>query len=109
MLRIRSIVWGLTLLLIAASLSCGKKSEVLQKFSFIAEGDSSLFVQTKSHFKLEYDSQSMGVFVKSIEGVANTKTSYWLYFVNGKPVPKAADAFVPSAGDTIEWRLISGY
>ncbi len=90
-------------------MACGNKSEVLQRFSLIADGEKSAFVQTLATYPVEYDSSSMGVFVKSVNGVPSTKTAYWLYFINSKPVPKAANDFVPAAGDTIEWRLISGY
>lgn len=90
-------------------ISCGNKSEVLQRYSVIADGEQTAFAQTLAAYPVEYDSSAMGVFVKSINGVSNSKTAYWLYFVNGKPVPKAANDFVPSTGDTIEWRLISGY
>lgn len=99
------------LLLLAATLivSCGNKSEVLQRFSLIADGEQSAFAQTVATYPVEYDSSSMGIFVKSVNGTKSTKTAYWLYFVNSKPVPKAANDFVPAAGDTIEWRLVSGY
>ncbi len=98
-----------TVLLTLIMLSCGNKSEVLQRYSLIGDGQRSVFAQTLETYPVDYDSLAMGVFVKSINGIAGTKTAYWLYFVNSKPVPKAADAFTPEAGDTIEWRLISGY
>ncbi len=90
-------------------LACGDKSEVLQRFSLIADGEQSAFAQTAATYPVTYDSTSMGVFIKSVNGVSSTRTAYWLYFINSKPVPKAANDFVPTAGDTIEWRLISGY
>ena len=93
----------------ALCISCGNKSEVLQRFSLIANGEQTAFTQTLATYPVEYDSSSMGVFVKSVNGFPSTKTAYWLYFINSKPVPKAANDFVPAAGDTIEWRLVSGY
>lgn len=103
---LKTLVLVLTAVLIQA---CGNKSEVLQRYSLIADGERSAFSQTLATYPMEYDSSSMGVFVKSVNGVPSTKTAYWLYFINSKPVPKAANDFVPAAGDTIEWRLISGY
>lgn len=101
-----------TVLIIATAsiaASCGPKGEVIQRYSLIADGQRTVFAQTLEKYRVEYDSLSMGVFVKSINEVASTKTAYWLYFINSQPVPKAADAFTPEVGDTIEWRLISGY
>ncbi len=103
---LKTLVWALTAVLIQ---SCGNKSEVLQRFSLIADGEKSAFAQTLATYPVVYDSTSMGVFVKSVNGFSSTKTAYWLYFINSKPVPKAANEFVPAVGDTIEWRLISGY
>ena len=89
--------------------SCNRHQEVLKSFQFIAEANQTVFLQTKEHFKLEYDSSATGVFVKSIEAIPQTKTSYWLYFVNGNSAKTSAEKFIPAAGDTIEWRLISAY
>lgn len=89
--------------------SCSRKGEVLQRFSFIADSTGSVFAQTRARFSVELDSSAMGVFVKSIDGATNTRTAYWLYFVNTKPAQEAADRFLPRPGDTIEWRLIAGY
>ncbi|MGB5107107.1 MAG: DUF4430 domain-containing protein [Candidatus Zixiibacteriota bacterium] len=93
----------------AMVIACGNESKVLERFNLIADGERTAFAQTLATYPVEYDSLAMGVFVKSINGVAGTKTAYWLYFVNSKPIPQASNAFVPARGDTVEWRLISGY
>lgn len=107
-LKLMRIVLTMTLVF-AMGAGCGNKSEVLQRYSLIADGQRSAFVLTLETYPVAYDSTAMGVFVKSVNGIPSTKTAYWLYFINGKPVPKAANEYVPAAGDTIEWRLISGY
>ncbi len=89
--------------------SCSRKGEVLQRFTFVADSTGSVFAQTRARYSVEFDSSAMGIFVKSINGAANTKTAYWLYFVNTKPAQEAADRFLPHPGDTIEWRLVAGY
>jgi len=89
--------------------SCGRKGEVLQRFTFIADSTGSVFAQTRARFSVEFDSSAMGIFVKSINRETNTKTAYWLYFINTKPAREAADRFRPQPGDTIEWRLVAGY
>lgn len=88
---------------------CSSEPKVLERFSLIADGEHTAFAQTLASYPVEYDSLAMGMFVKSINGVAGSKTAYWLYFVNNKPVPEASNTFVPARGDTVEWRLISGY
>lgn len=88
---------------------CSSEPKVLERFSLIADGEHTAFAQTLASYPVEYDSLAMGMFVKSINGVAGSKTAYWLYFVNNKPVPEASNTFVPASGDTVEWRLISGY
>ncbi len=90
-------------------LSCGRERVVLERFSFVATDTSSVFQQTHERFLVEYDSSAMGVFVKSIDGKASTKTAYWLFFVNSQPAKAGSHALYPAIGDTIEWRLISGY
>jgi len=48
----------------------------------------------------------MGVFVESIEGVANwTDNKYWQYWVNGKLGEVASDKKLLKAGDKIEWKF----
>ncbi len=96
---------GLLLLLGA----CGNKGEVLHTFAFVAAESVSVLNQTRARYPVEFDSTSMGAFVKSINGIENTRTAYWLYFVNSSPAKVSADAFVPQIGDTISWRLVSGY
>jgi hypothetical protein len=49
------------------------------------------------------------VFVKAVDGVPQTKSAYWLYFINGKGGQISCEECIPNVGDTIEWRLTSGY
>lgn len=100
---------ALALLITIALLGCSHKPKTLKTLGFIAAGHQSVFAQTKEHFRVEYDSSAVGVFFKSIDGFSQSKTAYWLYFINGKSALRSADAIVPQMGDTIEWRLTSGY
>lgn len=88
---------------------CGRERQVVKQLSFIASADSTVFLQTQIRFEVDYDSTSMGIFVKSLEGAAQTRTAYWLFFVNDQPAKESSDKVIPMPGDTIEWRLISGY
>ena len=93
------------ILLVLCIAGCHRDAKIIAKRNFIAKGRESVFVQTRSHFNVDYDSLSMGVIIKSIDGIAASKTAFWLYDVNGKSASVACDALIPNEGDTIEWRL----
>ena len=95
--------------IILFSISCSKEMTVERKIGFVAMGDISLFEQTRTHFTVEYDSLDWGMFVKSIDGTEQSRTTYWLYYVNGEAGKVASNTFFPNPGDSIEWRLLSGY
>ena len=88
---------------------CSHKPTVIKTCPIIAVAGESVMAQTKAHYQIEYDSSSVGVFVKAVDGVSQTKSAYWLYFVNGKGGQVSCEECIPNAGDTIEWRLMSGY
>jgi hypothetical protein len=102
----------LLLLMLVITLSigaCSHKPTVIKKCPIIAVAGESVLTQTKTHYQIEYDSSSVGVFVKSVDGVPQTASAYWLYFINGKGGQVSCEEYLPNAGDTIEWRLMSGY
>lgn len=101
---------ALILILLAIVLiSCYREVKVLDSYQFIASGSSSVFEQTREHFKIDYDSLDLGVFIKSIDGHEQGKTSYWLYEVNSQPINIASDRYFPNPGDTVQWKLASVY
>lgn len=54
--------------------------------------------------EIQTEDSSLGVFVTSINGTANTNTNYWMFYVDGKLAPTAADQYQTKAGEKIEWR-----
>jgi hypothetical protein len=56
--------------------------------------------------QVDYTIWPFGVFVTSINGLANdaTRGHYWLYWVNGVYATVSSDAFVLQEGDFVEWR-----
>ncbi len=104
---------GRLLLLVLAFLlfigGCGHKPTLIKTCRIIAVAGESVLVQTKAHYQIEYDSSGVGVFVKAVDGVPQTKSAYWLYFINGKGGQISCEECIPNVGDTIEWRLTSGY
>ncbi|MCK4857276.1 MAG: DUF4430 domain-containing protein [candidate division Zixibacteria bacterium] len=102
--------WLAALLLALLSLTaCSKESKTIKSCSFVASGKNSLFEQTRERYQVEYDSLAAGIFIKSIEGITQTRTACWLYYVNSQPGRIASNRYFPTPGDTVEWRLISGY
>lgn len=55
---------------------------------------------------LDYQQYDFGVFVKSINGVANTNEKSWIYFVNESSPEVGADNYSVKDGDVIEWKYI---
>jgi hypothetical protein len=98
-----------TLMALLLIVGCSHQPKVIKACRFVAITGESVLAQTKTHFQVEYDSSGVGVFVKAVDSVSQTRTAYWLYFVNGKPAPVSCEEFVPAVGDTIEWRLVSGF
>jgi hypothetical protein len=55
----------------------------------------SVFLQTRSY--------AIGVMVEQIGDRKNGEGGYWLYTVNGEPIPQAVSAYRVSAGDTVRF------
>lgn len=105
----RKIEIVLILAVIMLGLGCANKGEIIAAKVFVASADSSVFAQTRARYEIEYDSLDLGMIVTAIDGVRHTKTAFWLYSVNGEPANIACNEYLPSAGDTVEWRLMSVY
>lgn len=57
--------------------------------------ENNLTIKTK-----KYD---FGILVEGIGSVINSKESYWMFAVNGKPGEVAADRYLINPGDTVVW------
>ena len=51
------------------------------------------------------EDSTLGEYVVAINGVSQTDTEYWLFYVDGQAVPERAADYVSRGGETIEWRL----
>lgn len=69
----------------------------------------SAFELLLAEHEVDYRETSSGVFVQAIDSVANGGGHFWLYLVNGEPVPKASDKYLTSSGDTVTWVFRGGY
>jgi hypothetical protein len=70
------------------------------------DGKNALELLQRNH-QVQTQDSSFGTFVTSIDNVAQTENSFWLYYVDGKAGDAAADKTVTQNGQTIEWRYES--
>lgn len=67
------------------------------------EGKNALeILKTKAEVKTQ--ESSLGAFVDSINGTANSSDRFWIFFVNGEIGTVGADQYQCKANDKIEWR-----
>lgn len=60
----------------------------------------------EKELKLETKKYDFGVYVQSINSLKSGGDLAWIYFVNGKSADKAADLYMLSSGDLVEWKYI---
>lgn len=59
--------------------------------------------------KLDAEDGKYGKFIKGIDGVYGTDTSYWTYFINRESAPVGADQYVLKPGDEMIWHYTLDY
>ena len=55
---------------------------------------------------VNYSTSAFGAFVTSINGIANTSDSYWLFWIEGKFAEKAIDAYSINGDTVVIWRFL---
>lgn len=58
----------------------------------------------RKNSEIKTEDSSLGAFVISINGTDNTNERYWMFYVDGKLAPIAADQYKTKSGEKIEWR-----
>lgn len=67
------------------------------------DGKTALDLLKASH-QITSEDSSMGSFVTSIDGTANTTDTYWMFYVNGQLSSVSSDNYQTKSTDKIEWR-----
>lgn len=67
------------------------------------DGKTALDLLKAAHQVTSEDS-SMGAFVTSIDGTANTTDTYWMFYVNDQLSSVSSDNYQSKSTDKIEWR-----
>ncbi len=91
---------------IEATLAVQKPSQNLTR-SMSLENGTSAFHALNSTFSVEYQESSMGIFITSIDGLAQNNTHSWVYVVNGDPPSVGAGQYRVRDGDSIGFRYMS--
>jgi len=95
-------------------MSCGSSNDGQSESSLpqdsivveIAGVDSiSVFQLTRKEHIVIYESSSLGVFVKAIDGIRNGNNHFWIYSVNDSAMNTASDKYIAKDGDIIKWHL----
>lgn len=92
------------------AIQCSGGSKELKPQRSILLPDSagvSVFELLEATHDVEYDKTPSGIFVKSIDGIENSREVFWLYYVNDSSGTVACDRFIVKKGDKVEWRLMS--
>ena len=71
----------------------------------VARESVSVFDLLRESHPVDYTRSAVGVFVRSIDSLANSKSCFWIYTVNGKPADVACDRYWVGAGDTVRWHF----
>ncbi len=63
-----------------------------------------LSVLNKNDFSFEYENyQSMGIFIKEINGRKEKSGAYWIYSINGEEASVGVSKYILKSGDVITW------
>lgn len=99
------LIWGGNYLIKQGKIKqVEKQAQEVKTISYLGiEGKNAFELLQKEH-RVSFQTSEFGVFVTEIDGVKNTSDTFWMYYVNGKLAPVAADKYVTKKGDKIEWR-----
>jgi len=103
--------------LIAAGIiltGCQKKSmpadsaiaqEQVKELTYQGQDGKSVYDLLMENHQVEADESDLGVMVKSIDGVSQTDSEFWLYDINGEQSNLSADKQQTTNSDSIHWQL----
>lgn len=76
----------------------------VQTIAYDGEDGKNALELLKSKAEVKTQDSSIGIFVISINGVANSEDHFWMFYVNGELGSVAADQYTTKSSDKIEWR-----
>lgn len=84
-----------------------EKVAAVQSIAYDGQDGQNALDLLKKQATVETQDSSMGAFVISVNGIGNTNTQYWMFYVNGELAATAADQYQTKNTDKIEWRYES--
>lgn len=69
-----------------------------------SNGKSVLDILKQAHSVETVNQGSLGIYVRSIDGIESTKRALWLFYVDGALGEKSADKTVTTPTQIIEWK-----
>lgn len=114
--KIRNLLLAIAILILPLALSGCQKEQANNASAAVAvspatevtysgEDGKTVYDLLKSSHQVQADESSMGVLVKSIDGVSQTDKEFWLYDINGEQSNLGADKQMTKTGDQVHWQL----
>jgi hypothetical protein len=82
-------------------------STVTKTITYKGEDGKTVIELLERDHRVEKRDSEYGTFVTTIDGIAQTDNSFWLYYIDGQAATVAGDKAVTKNGQTIEWRYES--
>ena len=97
--------------------SHASKQEIVTSIEYrdTLEGEISVYdfmSNLQSESKISFtkkDYLSMGKFIDSINGIKNTGSQYWIYYVNGEKANVGVSNYKINKGDIVSWKYEKNY
>jgi len=78
--------------------------EVIKTVSYDGVDNKNALELLKVDHKVETQDSDAGSFVTSIDGIANTDDTFWMFYVGGELASTGASDYSTKNGEKIEWR-----
>ena len=88
----------------------GNKEEIQipnKYISYLGQDGKTVFELLRKNHNVEFSKSDMGIFINSVDGLENSTSNFWLYYVDGIPGETSADKFITKNQQKIEWRYES--
>ncbi len=75
-----------------------------KQIQYQGEDGKTVFELLTGEHDVGFTQSEMGVFVTTINGLENSESEFWVYYVDDEMGPVAADKFETKNDQTIEWK-----
>ncbi len=110
--RALQVMTAAALAVVLSSIGCSSAGDDREVTTIISLPDSSgvsVFELLDALHQVDYRETSSGIFVTGIDGISNSSSSYWIYFVNDSAGTVASNMHILQGGEKVEWRFVSAH